>query len=183
MKNKITKKQFEFILQNGEGLNIEFKENFDSKGLAKEIVAFANAKGGKIFLGVNDMGVINVIKITNKLKSQIQDIARNCDPSIKLNLIELNNVLINDVFEGENKPYKCSQGFFIRQSANSQKMQRNEIIEFINQEGKIKFDNILTKIKNYDNKLVEEYLIKSGIKQKADKNTLFNLGLLIKMDF
>ena len=47
----MNKKEFNFILQEGEGQFIEFKENLN-KSFAKEIVAFANASGGKIFLGV-----------------------------------------------------------------------------------------------------------------------------------
>ena len=49
----MNKKELKFILQQGEGQHIEFKESFD-KSLAKEIVAFANAMGGRIFLGVDD---------------------------------------------------------------------------------------------------------------------------------
>ena len=67
----------------------------------KEIVAFANFNGGKIFLGMDDKGKIKGINITNKLKSQIQDIARNCDPSIKINLEEFENVLIINIEEGK----------------------------------------------------------------------------------
>jgi len=77
----MNKKELEFILQEGEGLKIEFKESFD-KSLAKEIVAFANACGGRIFLGVNDKGKIIGCKLTNKLKSRIINIAHNCDPKI-----------------------------------------------------------------------------------------------------
>jgi len=42
------KKELASILQQGEGLQIEFKEAFD-KSMAKDVVAFANAQGGKIF--------------------------------------------------------------------------------------------------------------------------------------
>ena len=45
--------EFDFILQTGEGYLIEFKEKID-KSFARELVAFANASGGRIFLGVND---------------------------------------------------------------------------------------------------------------------------------
>ena len=58
------KKEFGFLLKQGEGLKLEFKENFDSKGLGKEIVAFANTEGGRIFIGVKDDGRKNGIKIT-----------------------------------------------------------------------------------------------------------------------
>ena len=36
-------KELGFILKEGEGQFIEFKVSFDSKNLAKEIVAFANS--------------------------------------------------------------------------------------------------------------------------------------------
>ena len=76
MENKSGKKDMEFALQEGEGLKIEFKESID-KSLAKEMVAFANSEGGRIFLGVRDDGTIKSIHAANELKSRIQDIARN----------------------------------------------------------------------------------------------------------
>jgi ATP-dependent DNA helicase RecG len=65
------------ILELGEGQFIEFKELPD-KNLSKEFVAFANASGGVIYLGISDQGIIKGIGGTNKLKSQIQDLAYNC---------------------------------------------------------------------------------------------------------
>jgi len=184
------KKEIEFISQEGEGLKIEFKERIS--GIDKEIVAFVNSNGGRIFLGIDDRNEIKGIRITNKLKSQIQDIVRNCDPQIKIDLSskddsgepeESENVLIINIPEGKDKPYKCSSGFYLRQGANSQKMNRDEIIEFINGEGKLKFDKSITDIKEYDSKLVSEYLDKAGIKQKTSKDTLFNLGVANKEGF
>jgi ATP-dependent DNA helicase RecG len=42
-----------------------------------------------------------------------------------------------------NKPYRCNKGFYIRTGANSQKMTTHEITEFIQAEGKVRFDEIL----------------------------------------
>ena len=81
----MNEKELKFILQEGEGLKIEFKESFD-KSIAKDVVAFANSCGGRIFIGVGDDGKVKGIKITNKLKSEIQTMARNCDPSIEIGL-------------------------------------------------------------------------------------------------
>ncbi|MBU4501808.1 MAG: ATP-binding protein, partial [Nanoarchaeota archaeon] len=53
----MNEKELNFILQEGEGLKIEFKESFD-KSLAKELVAFANSAGGRVFLGIGDTGEI-----------------------------------------------------------------------------------------------------------------------------
>ena len=61
MLKKILKKELEFILQQGEGLKIEFKEGLNN--IDREIVAFANAEGGRIFLGISDDRKIKGINI------------------------------------------------------------------------------------------------------------------------
>ena len=119
-KTFLSEKEFDYILQNGESYLVEFKEKVNSS-LSHEITAFANASGGKIYLGVTDKGVVKGIEITNKLRSQIQDIANNCQPPVHIKLEEFKNILIVVVPEGENKPCQCSGGFFIRMGANAQK--------------------------------------------------------------
>ena len=86
------RKELQLILEEGEGYRIEFKES--PAGIDKEMVAFANSSGGRIFLGINDEGKITGVRITSKLMSQIQDIANNCDPKIKIFLEEFENILI-----------------------------------------------------------------------------------------
>ncbi len=158
----MNKEDFEFVLNEGEGQFIEFKESLDSKSLSKEIVAFANSQGGKIFLGISDDGKIKGIEITNRLKSEIQDIARNCDPSIKVKTEQLDKVLIVEIEEGSNKPYSCSQGFYLRSGSNSQKLSRDEILDFSIQEGKIKFDEQINDAfdfkEDFDDKKLDKYL-------------------------
>ena len=124
------------VLQLGEGQYIEFKESFD-KSFAKEIVAFANASGGIIYLGITDSNAIKGVSVTNRLKSQVQDIAHNCDPSILISINEINNVLAVGIKEGNNKPYSCSAGFYMRMGANSQKMNRNDILALAIKSGKL----------------------------------------------
>ena len=175
-------KKLDFILQEGEGQYIEFKESFDNKNFAKEIVAFANASGGKIFLGVDDKCKIKRIKITNKLRSQIQDLAKNCDPSIFVSFEESSGVLIIEIKEGNNKPYSCSSGFFMRIGPNSQKLKRDEIIELSIGEGKIKFDSQLNEAFNFENDFdelkLDEYLNLINVGKKLSKeDILLNLGV------
>ena len=52
------------VLEEGEGYYTEFKENLNNTD--KEIVAFANASGGKIFLGITDKGEIKGFRLSNK---------------------------------------------------------------------------------------------------------------------
>ena len=40
-----------FVLQEGEGYKIEFRESISH--IAREMVAFANASGGRIFVGIH----------------------------------------------------------------------------------------------------------------------------------
>ena len=68
----MNKKEWDLMLQEGEGYNLEFKESI-SDSTAKEMCAFANANGGKILMGVSDTGETKGIPITNRLKSQIYD--------------------------------------------------------------------------------------------------------------
>jgi ATP-dependent DNA helicase RecG len=179
----MNKKEFEFLLKQGEGLKLEFKENFNSKDIAKEFVAFANTEGGRIFIGIDNTGVVKGVKITNDLKSEIQNTARNCDPSIPIELEIVNNILIVNVDEGINKPYRCSAGFFLRQGSNSQKLSTDEIRDFFNQEGKILFDEAINKefsLKNgFDQAKFDTFLQKAKISRVIpDKDILRNLGVL-----
>ena len=114
----------QLILSEGESYKVEFKEAMAH--LDREIVAFANAAGGSIFLGVNDLSEVVGIEITNRLKSQIQDIARNCDPSIIITIVPHNdlNVLEVQVLEGTDKPYRSKDGFFLRTGQSAQKRRR-----------------------------------------------------------
>lgn len=180
------KKELEFILKEGEGFKIEFKEAFDSKNLLKEIVAFANSEGGKILIGVTDKGEVKGIQITNKLKSIIQDLARNCDPPIHINLEIIDDILIINVEEGINKPSRCSGGFFLRQGSNSQKLSTDEIREFFNKEGKILFDESINKNFSFKNgfskQKFEAFLQRAKLSRAIpDEDILRNLGVLTEI--
>ena len=182
----MNQKEMDFILQEGEGQFIEFKESLD-KTFAKEVAAFANASGGKIFLGVGDDNKIKGINITNRLKSQIQDIANKCDPSIVINLNSFDNVLIIGVKEGQNKPYSCKDGFYMRIGPNSQKMKRNEILKLAIKSGKIRFDEQICNDfdwNDFDEEKFEYYLKLAGISNNlSQKEMLKNLKVLTNEGF
>ena len=79
------------VCAEGEGQKIEFKAK--TTALAKEIVAFANASGGSLFLGISDDGEIIGIDDSNRLRSQIQDVANGCDPRIDIRIAPRGNVV------------------------------------------------------------------------------------------
>lgn len=153
--NEMDKKELDFLLKEGEGYNLEFKET-DSSDLAREICAFANATGGKILLGVSDNGEVKGITITNRLKSQIMDLVRNFDPKLEISLEEVGKILVVHVPEGKNKPYSVNGKFYIRYGPNSQQLSRDEIREFFYKEGLILWDEIINKDFNLEKDLSKE---------------------------
>lgn len=179
----MTDEELQLILEEGEGYTTEFKRN--TSNLDKEMVAFANASGGRIFVGIDDDGSIPGIEITNKLKSDIQNIARQCDPPVKILFEEFKNILIVKVYPGSEKPYRCSSGFYMRVGPNSQKMRTNEIREFFQNEGKIRFDELINEKFNFENHFdenkLERFLKIAGISKALDTaSILTNLGVAEK---
>ena len=176
------KKEVKFLLKEGEGYNLEFKES-DSSDLAKEICAFANATGGKILLGVTDKGEIKGINITNRLKSQIIDIARNFDPKLEISVEEIGTVLVVNIQEGKNKPYSVNGKFFMRYGPNSQQLGRDEIREFFHQEGLILWEEKISKefdfLNDFNKEALATFLRLARISPLAsEKELLQNLALL-----
>lgn len=168
-------------LAEGEGLTIEFKERLSN--LDKEIVAFANTVGGVIYLGVDDMGKIIGIPIDNALKSQVTDIAYNCDPSIQIRLeaFPAQKVLAIHIDKGINRPYRCKEGFFVRNGPSSQKLKRDEIVDLIYQAGIVRFDEMTNERfhfpDDFSQAALDEFLTISGIKTHSHaKEILESLG-------
>lgn len=99
----MTQTEFEIILQEGESYKVEFKESAD-KSLVEEVCAFANASGGRVFIGVNDSGKITGTEITNTARSRIQDTLQQIQTDSDVKLDIMGNVIILTVPEGKEKP-------------------------------------------------------------------------------
>ena len=127
------------LLQEGEGTTLEFKESL-SASLAREMVAFANTIGGRILLGVRDDGTVAGARDSNALRARILDMARNCDPPLKVAVEPVGQVVVVHVGASDAKPVQCSEGFFWRQGAVTQKLARDEIRDLFRAEGAIRFD-------------------------------------------
>ena len=119
---------------------IDMHNLFYRDALGREICAFANATGGVILIGVTDNGEIVGIANHNKLKSQVQSIARSADPPIAVEMDSVNGVLCITIPEQHGKPYSFGGKYYIREGASSQQMSRDEIREFFFKEGLIRFD-------------------------------------------
>ena len=112
----------------GEGSTTEFKLAMPMpSALGREICAFANVTGGVILLGVADDGTVCGVTEHNRLKSEIQSIARSAEPSITVEVNSVGEVLCVRVPAQDGKPYSFGGKYFIREGALSQQMSRDEI--------------------------------------------------------
>lgn len=183
----MTQHELDSIIASGEGYKTEFKQSAGSD-LTKEIVAFANASGGRIFIGVADNGSVPGIVITNKVRSELESMAQSCDPKVEISLNEFDNkVIILNVPEGKNKPYRTTGGFYLRSGPSSIKMTTDQIIAFIKAEGKVKFDELeypgLSYPADRDDAAIEKYKSISGIDTTLSADDLLaNLNVLYSKD-
>jgi predicted HTH transcriptional regulator len=99
------------LIENGEDGQIEFKRKFSTaEKIAKEMIAFANTKGGKIIFGVNDdRSVIGVE--SEKGEIELIDMAAKfyCEPGVdyECDIIPYHrkDVIVIDVKESRQKPH------------------------------------------------------------------------------
>lgn len=135
-------KDLDVILSEGESYTVEFKESAD-KSLPSEVCAFANASGGRVFIGVDDSGRVVGTDVSNSARSRVQDTINQIEPHLNVNIEILGNIIVIIVPEGNHKPYSCSRGFYLRSGPNSQKLERDSIIEFFQSEGRVRYDEII----------------------------------------
>ncbi|OGP63803.1 MAG: hypothetical protein A2V65_03410, partial [Deltaproteobacteria bacterium RBG_13_49_15] len=140
----LTIDKVEILIQEGEGLTVEFKEHFTPR-IVEDMAAFANAKGGIIILGVKDDKTIIGEKLTNDLKARITSLARNCNPPIQVKIKQVQHVVTIEVPQGEEKPYGCSSGYFRRLDGTTQKMTNHELRVMFREHEEISFEEKINK--------------------------------------
>ena len=123
----------------GEGFTTEFKRSMPSD-LGREICAFANATGGIILIGVDDDGTMVGVGNHNRLKGEIQSVARSADPPVAVEVDSEESVLRVTVPEQHGKPYSFGGRFHICEGATCQQLSRDEIRDFFFKEGLMRVD-------------------------------------------
>lgn len=110
-----------FIIAQGEGYNLEFKESF-SDSIGKEICAFANSRGGKVLVGVTDDGDIKGANSQQLKRDEIRDFFR------KENLISFDDK-INDEFDLANDLDEDKFEHFLKMTKISPVITKEKILE------------------------------------------------------
>ena len=158
----------------GETTKVQFKEKFTSqKEMAKEMVAFANTKGGVIIFGVED----KTGKPTGLSYDEIQVTSRELGntaneqvrPTIYIETevvrMEGKHFLVCTVEEGKNKPYKNLNGeIWVKQGADKRRITENaEILALFQDAGTYQTDAAGvndTTLADLDRYAIDDYLQK-----------------------
>jgi ATP-dependent DNA helicase RecG len=126
------------IISKGETSSVQFKLNVNNEqSIAQEMVAFANTKGGKILIGVDDK-TWKIVGLSDEDLRRLTNLLVNAssqhvnDPIfIETDTVDYEGkkVLIVTVPEGIAKPYKDKDGIiFMKNGANKRKVTSNEEI-------------------------------------------------------
>ena len=163
------------ILSEGESYTVEFKESPD-KELPSEVCAFANAIGGKVYIGIHDDGYVVGTDTSNAARSRIQDTINKIEPRLNVSMEIIGNIVVLTVPEGTHKPYSCPAGFYLRSGPNSQKLDRDSIIGFLRSEGLVRYDEIVRADLPVEGKFNEDayrrFIRLTGISEVLDRDTI-----------
>lgn len=170
----MTEDTFKDLCLCGETTKVQFKEAFTSqREIAKEMIAFANTKGGVILFGVEDKSG----KPVGLSYEQIQVISRELGnaaneqvrPTIYIETevvrLEEKHFLICSVEEGKNKPYKNLNGeIWVKQGADKRRITENaEILALFQDSGSYQADAAAvsdTTFEDLDRYALDDYLDK-----------------------
>lgn len=142
----MTADYFTHLCRCGETTQVQFKEKFTSeKEIARELIAFANTKGGVILFGVADktgegigLSYSEIQTISSELGNAANEQVR---PTIYIETevvcVEEKSFLVCSVAEGRNKPYKNLQGeIWVKQGADKRRITENaEILALFQESG------------------------------------------------
>ena len=100
------------LIEEGENIHCEFKRKFSgSEKIAREMIAFANTKGGFLIIGVDDNKDIVGVESEKSEADFIAEAAKSyCEPPVKYNIgyVEVNNkeVVVVEIPESDVKPHR-----------------------------------------------------------------------------
>jgi len=141
------------IISTGETSTVQFKLNVSNEhSIAQEMVAFANSRGGKIIIGVDDK-TWDIIGLTDDDLRRLSNLLVNAaNEHIKPPLFidtetiisDGKKVMIIEIIEGNDKPYKDKDGvILLKNGANKRKVTSNEEILRLLSNGKNLFPDEL----------------------------------------
>lgn len=171
-----------------ENQNVEYKESWRDEYL-KWVSGFANAQGGKIFIGINDEGKVSGIDDYKKLMDEIPNKTVNhLGLVVDVNLHTKENKYFLEIgVPVSNMPISYHGAYHYRSGSTKQELKGTALHEFLLRKGGRTWDDIVLEnatIEEIDESAVASFLkaaIRSGrIYPGADKDD--KLTLLKKLD-
>ena len=116
-------------ISNGEDSYTQFKVDItNADKLSQELVAFSNAKGGLLIIGVDDYGKIvgleeEDIRRLNQLIGNVINthIIPPIYPLVKIENIDTKKILVITILEGVNKPYSTNKGVYLTKAGSDKR--------------------------------------------------------------
>lgn len=190
------------LIANGENSGVEFKrDDLRPEQLAKEIVALANLKGGKVLLGVEDDGSISGVQ-RNDLEHWVMDtvFGRYVHPMILpyfevVSLDDGKRVAVVTLTEGSAKPYAVRHNdreeVYVRVGSTSRRATREQLARLFESGGMLHAELLPvsgTALNDLDRARLEDYLLRvvGDPEAPADNGAwhqrLIRLGMMVARD-
>ena len=173
-----------------------------TKDIKKEIIAFANTNGGKIYIGIDDdSNIIGINNIDNDIQALTGMINEGIKPSLieytKIKIEQFDNVdiIVIEIQSSPNKPYYLADkglkpsGVYLRHGSSSIQASDEIIKKMIFEHAGLRFEEMISKnqeltFEYLERKFKENNLVLAENKYRLlniinDENKYTNLGLLL----
>lgn len=180
------------LIKNGENSFLEFKEEqVRPNELAAEIVAFANAEGGVILLGIDDHGNVRGVTEAN-IEEKIMNICRNnCIPNIipiyEKFVLDEGIVVAITISKGLSKPYyTVDNKYYIRVGSTKRIASKEELLRLFEASGSFHYDIspvFDTSIKDLNLDAIRDYFLKYNMFDLYEEEQSSIQTILVNADF
>ena len=176
------------LIDKGESSTVQFKKRIPHLDLlAQEMVAFSNANGGLIIIGVNDktasMNGLSFDEIQTSNINLVKVTSQNIFPSITIITetvnVEGSNLIVVGIKEGFSKPYKDRLGsIYMKNGSDKRRVTSNDEISRLLQSSNAKFADEIpiqgTSIADINLEYYNQFI------QKKYNKTLDDLGIELR---
>ncbi len=159
-----------------------------TKDIKKEIIAFANTNGGKIYIGIDDdSNIIGIDNIDNNLQAITGMVNEGIKPSLieytQIKIEQYNNldVIVIEIQSGPNKPYYLADkglkpsGVYLRHGSSSIQASDEIIRKMIFEHATLRFEEMISKNQNLTFEYLEKKFKANHLSFDENKYKLLNI--------
>lgn len=186
------------LLNSDEGFKLDFKLKLsldlesEKREFVKDIIAIANTPGGRghIIFGVEDQTrrVIGLEEIPEYTEERIQQIIANrTAPPVPVHFevikVDKKQIGVVTIFKSMQVPHQMIQtgAFYIRRGSTTDKANRHEIANMLQQYGMLSFENVpcrSSRISDLDEQSIRQYLGVLGFDKIQEQLILCTMGII-----